>query len=56
MSVDDYSNGGWLLFYLLGVDATLDDRWGIWKHLRSYKEVKYLQGYLKILWIEIWNI
>ena len=56
MSVDDYTNGGWFLFYLLGVDATLDDRWRIWQHLRSYKELKYLQGYLKILWIEISNI
>ena len=35
-------------FFLLGVDATLDDGCGISEHLHSFKEVKRLQGYSKI--------
>ena len=38
------------------VDATLDDRCGIWEHLHSFREVKCLQGSSKILWIGIKNI
>ena len=29
------------------IDATLGDGCGIWEHLHSFKEVKYLQDYFK---------
>ena len=39
----------WLLFVLLGIDATLGDGCRIWEHLLNFKDVKRLQGDSKIL-------
>ena len=43
----------WLVFVLLGVDATLGDGCGIWEQLHSFRKMKYLQGYSKTLWMDI---
>ena len=43
----------WLVFVLLEVDATLGDGCGILESLHSFREVKCLQGYSKILWMGI---
>ena len=47
--VDDDANG-WLVFVLLGVDASLSDGCGIGEHLHSFGEVKCFQDYSETLW------
>ena len=44
-SVCKWSNQWWLVFVLLGVDATLGDEYEIWEHLHSFREVKCLLSY-----------
>ena len=39
----------WLVFVLLGVDATLGNGCGIWEHLLSFNEEKCLQVYSRTL-------
>ena len=44
----------WLVFVLLGVDATLDNGCRI-QQLHSFREVKYLQGCSKTSWNQMSN-
>ena len=43
----------WLVFVLLGVDATLGKGCSIQEQLHSFREVKYLQGCSKTSWMDI---
>ena len=43
-------------FCSFGVDSTLGDGCGIWEHLHSFRELKCLHGFSKILWMGIKNL
>ena len=43
----------WLVFVLLGVDATLGNGCRIQEHLHSFRKVKYFQICSKTFWMDI---